>query len=169
MQDFSISFCPVPDEQQPLNEYQQLKEAWPFRWPTLPKWVYLRKLAWVWFIGGLFTGPIAAASFPWKETPFQWFLAASGGALGFVFLMLMRIYLGWFYIRDRLQQAKIEYEESGWYDGQTWEKPPEMQMRDRLVVTYQVQPLLKRLYKTFGLLTVMGVICCLLFLVMGDG
>ncbi|NEO27032.1 MAG: CGLD27 family protein [Kamptonema sp. SIO4C4] len=153
MPESTVSFCPVPDEQQPLNEYQQLKESWLFRWTMLPQVTYLRKLTWVWVLGWLITGPIAAASFPPTKSPLHFILAAGGGALGFVLLILLRLYLGWFYIRDRLSQEQVEYEESGWYDGQIWDKPAEVLTRDRLVVTYQVQPLLKRLRNSFlGLL-----------------
>ncbi|MEB3174634.1 MAG: CGLD27 family protein, partial [Cyanobacteriota bacterium] len=40
--------------------------------------------------------------------------------------------------------------ESGWYDGQTWPKPPEVLVRDRLIVQYQVSPILRRLGVTLG-------------------
>lgn len=33
---------------------------------------------------------------------------------------------GWSYVGDRLLSAVIPYEESGWYDGQMWVKPPEV-------------------------------------------
>jgi hypothetical protein len=53
-------------------------------------------------------------------------------------------------VRDRLSKAEIFYEESGWYDGQVWTKPEEVLQRDRLIVSYEIQSLLKRLYLTFG-------------------
>jgi hypothetical protein len=49
----------------------------------------------------------------------------------------------------------IFYEESGWYDGQTWTKPAEVLQRDRLIVTYEIQPLLVRLKRTFGFLALL--------------
>ncbi len=39
----------------------------------------------------------------------------------------------------RLLSATVEYEETGWYDGQVWVKTPQMLMRDRLLGTYQVR------------------------------
>jgi hypothetical protein len=30
MREVSVSTCPVPTEQQPVNEYQELKESWFF-------------------------------------------------------------------------------------------------------------------------------------------
>jgi hypothetical protein len=45
---------------------------------------------------------------------------------------------GWSYVGDRLLSAVIPYEESGWYDGQMWVKPPEILARDRLLGSYKV-------------------------------
>jgi hypothetical protein len=148
MKQSSPKFCPVPLEQQPLNEYQALKESWFFRWVSLPKFNYVCKLAKVWAISLLITAPIAAASFPPQEATMSFILSSILGSLLFVGLALLRLYLGWSYIGDRLNQAKIIYEESGWYDGQEWEKPTPILMRDRLIFSYQVKPMLKRLQKS---------------------
>jgi hypothetical protein len=141
--------CPVPTEQQPLNEYQELQESGFFRWPTLTLPRYIRKLAWVWGWGWGVAGPVAAASFSPTKHPIQFFLVGAAGAGLFLLLTLLRLYLGWSYIHSRLANSTVLYEESGWYDGQSWEKPLEILTRDRLVVTYQVTPVLKRLQQTF--------------------
>jgi Protein of unknown function (DUF1230). len=44
----------------------------------------------------------------------------------------------------------IVYEESGWYDGQTWEKPPTVLFQEQLVSAYQVEPLLQRLRRSLA-------------------
>lgn len=44
--------------------------------------------------------------------------------------------------------ATVEYEETGWYDGQTWVKTPQVLMRDRLMSNYTVKPALARLKRT---------------------
>jgi type III secretory pathway component EscT len=44
-----------------------------------------------------------------------------------------------------LLDTKIFYEESGWYDGQIWEKTPDFLNQDQLIVTYEVQPVVKHL------------------------
>ena len=49
------------------------------------------------------------------------------------------------YIYNRLMNATITYEESGWYDGQTWIKTNMVLQQDRLVGTYEVLPLINRL------------------------
>jgi len=45
-------------------------------------------------------------------------------------------------------EATVPYEESGWYDGQIWIKPPEILLQDRLIGTYEIYPCLQRLQKT---------------------
>ncbi len=154
MMESSVSICPGPTEQQPINEYQELKESWFFRWVTLDLPDYIMKLAWVWGWSWLVAGPLAAASFAPKKHLVQFLLCGGAGAGVFLALTLLRLYLGWSYVRDRLLRETIFYEESGWYDGQTWRKPPEILTRDRLIVSYQVQPILQRLKRTFGILVV---------------
>jgi len=114
----SLDFCPVPEEQQPVNEYEQLKESWFFRWATLDVASYTKKIVWLWLWTWLIVGPIAAASFPLKKAPFLFFCAGIFGSTILVGLVLLRLYLGWIYVYDRLQSEKVFYEESGWYDGQ---------------------------------------------------
>jgi len=145
MTQYSVEFCPVPQEQQPINEYEQLKESWFFRLPTLEYPGYAKKLGWFLVWGWVIFGPIAAASFGPEKKPVMFALSATLGAGCFVALVQIRLYLGWIYIRDRLQKEKVIYEESGWYDGQIWEKPPAVITRDRLVASYQVEPILARI------------------------
>ena len=148
----SVSVCPVPSEQQPVNEYEELNSSVFFRSCTLEWGEYITKLAWIWSLSWLVAGPVAAASFaPYKYTA-QFILYGTAAALVGVVLAVVRLYLGWFYVYDRLASSTIFYEESGWYDGQTWTKPTEILTRDRLIVTYQIKPILQRLQITFGLL-----------------
>lgn len=149
MMEPTLAVCPVPTEQQPLNEYEELKESVFFKTCTLNWQQYLIKLAWLWGISWLVAGPVAAASFTPHKYIAQFILCGSAGASVGVVLVLIRMYLGWSYVKSRLVNSTIFYEESGWYDGQTWTKPEEILTRDRLIVTYQVQPILHRLQKTF--------------------
>ena len=158
----SVSVCPVPSEQQPLNEYEELKESGFFRTCTLNQREYITPLAWIWGLSWLIAVPVAAASFTPHKYTAQFILCGVAGASLVVVLAVVRLYLGWSYVCDRLVSPTIFYEESGWYDGQTWTKPMELLARDRLIVTYQVKPILQRLQKTLGLLA-------LLFLAGGIG
>ncbi len=153
--------CPVPREQQPMEEYQALKESGFFSWPTLGILDYLTKLFWILSWSSVVTGNVAAVSFTPQKYLVQFLLLTAGGAVVMSAIILLRLYLGWAYIRGRLFSEAVFYEESGWYDGQTWTKPPETLDRDRLIVSYEIQPILQRLHQTFavlGLLLLSGTI-----------
>jgi hypothetical protein len=145
----SVSVCPVPAEQQPINEYQELKESWFFRWATLELRGYLKPILVLWGLSWLIAAPVAAVSFPPAKLPWQFFLSGAAGAMVIPTLALTRLYLGWIYVQNRLSQPTVFYEESGWYDGQVWQKPEEVLQRDRLIVTYQIHSLVRRLQLTF--------------------
>ncbi|MDF5732706.1 MAG: CGLD27 family protein [Rhizonema sp. PD38] len=153
----SVSSCPVPTEQQPLNEYEELKTSWLFRDCTLSWREYITKIVWIWGLSWLVAGPVASASFsPYKYTA-KFILAGTLGASMGVVLAVVRLYLGWSYVRDRLASPVIFYEESGWYDGQTWKKPQEVLTRDRLIVSYGLKSVIQRLEITFAGLAVLFV------------
>ena len=57
----------------------------------------------------------------------------------------------------------MEYEESGWYDGQVWEKPLLWRQQDLLVDRHQLAPVLLRLKTALALtaaLLVVGMGLC---------
>lgn len=146
----SASVCPVPIEQQPLNEFLELKESGFFQWGLVDRWPYLRRLGWQWAWGWAIAGPVAAASFSPSRHLLQFLLLGAVGATFLPVLNLVRLYLGWNYINARLSSPTVFYEESGWYDGQSWTKPPQALTQDRLIVSYQVQPVLKRIRWTLA-------------------
>ena len=146
----TINFCPVPREQQPIYEYEQLKGSWLFDWGILALDKYIRKVIWVSFWSLLLVAPLAFSIYAPSKNPIEFTLCCLIGVSLLTGLFLSRIYLGWQYVKDRLKSDRIFYEESGWYDGQTWLKPPAMIDRDRLIVNYEIEPILGRLLKTYG-------------------
>ncbi|MGD1914551.1 MAG: CGLD27 family protein [Rivularia sp. (in: cyanobacteria)] len=148
MIDSEVSNCPVPREQQPLNEYEQLKNSWLFRDSSVSIRSYIRAIAWTWGLSWLVAGPIAYSSFPPHKYMAQFILCGMAGASVGVVLVVLRLYLGWSYVSNRLSSPIIFYEESGWYDGQNWMKPQQVLDRDRLVVTYEIRPIIQKLQVT---------------------
>ncbi|XP_059594655.1 protein CONSERVED IN THE GREEN LINEAGE AND DIATOMS 27, chloroplastic isoform X2 [Vitis vinifera] len=117
----------VPFEQRPVNEYSSLKDGPLYSWGELSPGSFFIRLGGLWLVAFTVLGvPIAAASFNPSREPLRFVLAAGTGTLFLVSLIVLRIYLGWSYVGDRLLSAVIPYEESGWYDGQMWVKPPEV-------------------------------------------
>lgn len=152
----------VPFEQRPVNEYSSLKDETLYSWAELSPGPFFQRLGSLWLATFIALGvPIAAASFNPSKDPLRFALAAGTGTLFLVSLIVLRIYLGWSYVGDRLLSAVIPYEESGWYDGQMWAKPPEILARDRLLGSYKVKPVIKMLKQTLvgtGALLVSGVL-----------
>jgi len=163
----TINFCPVPKEQQPINEYEKLKESWLFDWGVLAIKQYSAKIAWLCFWSAVFAVPLSMSVFSPQHDWFHGVLSSLVGICILTGIFISRIYLGWQYIKDRLQSDRIFYEESGWYDGQTWLKPTAMLNRDRLVASYEIDPILGRLQKTYGLLAGIIALSSLMWLAIG--
>ncbi|CAI9276713.1 unnamed protein product [Lactuca saligna] len=139
----------VPFEQRPVNEYSSLKEGPLYSWGELSPRSFFIRVGGLWLVTFTVLGlPVSAASFNPSNDPLRFLLAAGTGTLFLVSLVVLRIYLGWSYVGDRLLSAVIPYEESGWYDGQMWVKPPEILARDRLLGSYKVKPVIKLLKQT---------------------
>ncbi|GJP31435.1 hypothetical protein CLOM_g12264 [Closterium sp. NIES-68] len=158
--------CPVPEEQQPINEYQSLLESAVFPWVTLDRLSYALRLVGVGVaVAALIGWPVASLTFDPKRDALQCLLGSLGGGQLAVTLAALRLYLGWSYIGNRLFSATVEYEETGWYDGQVWVKTPELLARDRLLASYKVKPVLNRLKTTLlGLGLSLAATTALLFL-----
>ncbi|MCO5568240.1 hypothetical protein L7F22_021936 [Adiantum nelumboides] len=71
--------------------------------------------------------------------PLRFALSGGAGSLFAVAIIVLRLYLGWSYVGNRLLSAVVPYEETGWYDGQ---------LSDRLLGAYQVKPVMNRLKQT---------------------
>lgn len=102
--------CPVPQEQQPINEYQSLSTSFPFSWAAGDVVEFGSRLFVVGFSFALFVGlPVAwfgtvgAQSEPAKRIV----CAASSGILAVTFAVV-RMYLGWAYVGNRLLSATVE-------------------------------------------------------------
>lgn len=144
--------CPVPVDQIPIKEYESMSESWFYSWGSRELAGYLIPIASLWLVSWLVVGPMAAVSFvPSKWLP-QFVISSSLGALLLPTLALVQLYIGWRHVCDRLSKQSVFYEESGWYDGQMWEKPDDVMNRDRLIADYQVKPLMLRMQKTFAVL-----------------
>ncbi|MFN9173453.1 MAG: CGLD27 family protein [Synechocystis sp.] len=148
----SLTLCPVPSEQQPVNEYEALKEAWLYNWGIVDLLSYGKRLTRLALLISFFVSPIASASFSVETRPIPVCFATILGVCLLLSLLVVRLLLGWRYDGDRLGAESVTYEESGWYDGQVWRKPLAVQNRDQLILRYQVTPVLQRWQGTLQLL-----------------
>nr|YP_009398274.1 hypothetical protein [Thaumatella adunca]ARW67460.1 hypothetical protein [Thaumatella adunca] len=145
--------CPVPFDQQPLNEYLSLRQSWLFSWSISKKNKFINGLIFILFII-LFC---VSCCLKILIVPYNIFIIL---LLDFfisnliLFILFIRLYLGWSYIFKRLLSATVFYEESGWYDGQVWIKTSEYLIQDRLIGLYQVMPFILRIRYIFLIIIV---------------
>ena len=144
------NICPVPFDQQPLNEFYALKSSCFFSFFGFKLKKYLYRISIVCFISAVLFSPLILWNKSFSLNLF--ILEESFCSILLLGLMLLRLYLGWSYVLYRLFSATVFYEESGWYDGQIWIKTPEILTKDRLIGTYYVLPLLQRVRYTFMVL-----------------
>ena len=137
--------CPVPANQRPLNEYNSIRNAWIISWPFLERNIFYRKLIYSWLFFIPTSLIISYGSDYLKNNILELVLISLTASISIPLLLLIRQWLSWIYIYKRLNSENIEYEESGWYDGQTWEKPLDWRSKDLLIAQYQVKPILNHL------------------------
>ncbi|KAJ6406491.1 hypothetical protein OIU84_010079 [Salix udensis] len=158
--------CPVPLDQQPINEYQNLSTSFPFSWASGDIVEYCSRL----FVTGASFALLIALPVTWfgtvgpKTEPLKPVLAALSSGVFVVSIAVVRMYLGWAYVGNRLLSATVEYEETGWYDGQIWVKTAEVLARDRLLGSFSVKPVLSRLKYTLVTLAASLFVCVVLFI-----
>ena len=149
------TICPVPLEQRPLNEFNSIRNSWIISWPLLEKSIFYRKLLHSWIFITPVTFIISYGSNYLKNNIFDLTLISLTASLMFPLLLLSRQWLSWIYIYKRLNSENIEYEESGWYDGQIWEKPIEWREKELLIAQHEVKPIINEIIKALFLTLVL--------------
>ena len=138
------SKCPVPKEQQPTNEFLELSNSKVFALAKTNKKISILLIS-IWLVSFLFFLVISSGSTFFNTYPLKYIFLSFFGSLSIPLLITIRLLLGWNHIYKRLTSEKIEYEESGWYDGQIWIKPIELKEKESLIASIEVKPILKNL------------------------
>ena len=154
--------CPVPKDQQPTNEFIELSKSKIFTWPKSKKsFSFILLKLW---IGTFFIFVVISSGSVYFETyTLRYILISFFSSLSLPFLFSIRLYLGWNHIFKRLTSEKVEYEESGWYDGQIWIKPVKLKEKETLIALLEVKPILKNLIQILSLIIIFALIGILLF------
>ena len=156
------SRCPVPKEQQPTNEFIELSKSKVFSWPKSKK-SYTFILLKFWIATFLIFVVIASGSVYFETSTLKYILISLFSSLSVPLLLTLRLYLGWNHIFKRLTSEKVEYEESGWYDGQIWIKPVNLKEKETLIALLEVKPILKNLIQILALIATFALFGILLF------
>ncbi len=138
------SKCPVPKEQQPTNEFLELSNSKLFALPKSSKKFSIILIS-TWLVAFLIFLVISTGSTYFHTYLLKYIFLSFFGSLSIPLLITIRLFLGWTHIYKRLTSEIIEYEESGWYDGQIWNKPIELKEKESLIASIEVKPILKNL------------------------
>ena len=156
------SNCPVPKDQQPTNEFIELSKSKIFSWPKSKK-SFLFILLKFWVGTFLLFIVISSGSVYFETATLRYILISLFCSLSLPFLFSIRLYLGWNHVFKRLTSEKVEYEESGWYDGQIWFKPVNLKEKESLIAQQEVKPILKNLIQIISLIIIFALFGILLF------
>ena len=138
------SKCPVPKEQQPTNEFLELSNSTVFSLAKTNKKLSIILIS-IWLVTFLIFLIISTGSTYFNNYLLKYIFLSLFGSLSLPLLITIRLFLGWNHVYKRLISEKIEYEESGWYDGQIWIKPIELKEKESLIASIEVKPILKNL------------------------
>ena len=156
------SKCPVPLEQQPTNEFIELSKSIIFSWPKTKKSLII-VLFKFWVGTFILFLVISSGSIYFKTSILKYILISFFSSLSIPFLISLRLYLGWNHVFKRLNSESVEYEESGWYDGQVWLKPLVLKERESLIASNEVKPILKNLIQILSIISVLALSGILFF------
>ena len=156
------SKCPVPKEQQPINEFIELSKSNIFSWAKSKKSL-INILIKFWTATFLLFLLISTGSVYFKTSILKYILLSLLSSLIIPFLISIRLYLGWNHVFKRLNSEKVEYEESGWYDGQIWIKPLNIKEKEALIASIEVKPILTNLIQISSIIIVLSLSGILFF------
>ena len=156
------SKCPVPKEQRPTNEYIELSKSIIFSWPKTKKTLILILIRF-WIGTFVLFLIISSGSIFFKTFILKYILLSFFSSLSIPFFISLRLYVGWNYVFKRLTSEKVEYEESGWYDGQVWIKPLVLKEKESLIASIEVKPILKNLIQILSIISVLALSGILIF------
>lgn len=153
----------VPEGQRPVNEYLDLVRAPLFGWASeeVGSKGLLTRLVTVYAVTfATVCYPISGATFTQEGYLIQKLAASNVGALTFVGFLMLRLSSGWSYIGDRLKNKRIEYEETGWYDGDVELKSEAEKQRDMFLYQSNVKPVEDRLNLFSAVAAAFWVVSC---------
>ena len=149
------SKCPVPKEQQPTNEFIELSKSMIFSWPKSKRSLIVILIKF-WAATFILFLIISSGSVYFEASILKYILLSLISSLSVPLLLSIRLYLGWNHIFKRLNSEKVEYEESGWYDGQIWTKPLNLKEKESLIASIEVKPILKNLIQISSIILVLA-------------
>ena len=154
--------CPVPRNQQPTNEFIELSKSIIFSCPKTKKSLFIVLIKF-WSVAFILFLIISSGSIYFQKSLLKYILISFFSSLSIPLLISLRLYLGWNHVFKRLTSEKVEYEESGWYDGQVWTKPIVLKEKESLIASIEVKPILNNIIQISSIISVLVLSGILLF------
>lgn len=159
----SFGASDVPESQRPANEYLDLIRQPLFGWAAQDKGVSglaIRFGVVYAAFFGVISYPIAGATFTQDGYELQKLACSNVATLLVLLILCLRLYSGWGYVGSRLQSNIVEYEETGWYDGQYAVKTEKEKARDLFLYRTDVQPVENRIKAFAAAIGVLWIASC---------
>lgn len=140
--------CPIPEDQKPINEYLDLLENNFFNWNGFTTKLYNIKLLnrlGLYFLIFCF---LRLERIHENSKITNWLVINLGLGLTIFVFSLVFNFLRWKDLGKKFSDSQIFYEESSWFDSQTWEKPFFLIKNDKLIFHQKIIPILRRLGRT---------------------
>ena len=138
-------FCPIPNDQKPINEYISLKQNEFTNWVTFDSFLYSKTLIIKTFSIFLFILAFMLLEFNFS---FETLVTSIFITILLITFNMFIILSRWSQLNKRFKTSRLFYEEASWYDGQIWEKPLELIRSDNLLSSQKIEPIMKRLKGT---------------------
>jgi hypothetical protein len=145
-------FCPIPNDQKPINEYISLKENEFTNWVTFDSFFYSKSLILKFFSLFLVLLPLVLFEFNYS---LESLLITNFITTISININLLIVLSRWIQVNKRFKTSRLFYEEASWYDGQIWEKPLELIRSDNLLSSQKIEPTIKRLKGTLIFLNIL--------------
>jgi hypothetical protein len=142
----------VPRDQRPFYEYLKRKESFLLGWVGLNESSYTTRFSLAFLSIFFLFLPLTNLSLNLFYYPVLSLIVNLLISLILMLILYTYFFVAWLYVGKRLLSAKVYYEESGWYDGKIWIKPPTILKHERLLYYYQLVPLILRVKKTLKLI-----------------
>jgi hypothetical protein len=143
-------FCPVPENQKPMNEFLSFQENFLNKWIRGSKQKYKKNLLNLYildFFLNLFLF-FPFQNFKGYNSILPFFFLINFYTLIIFFFLFFIFFVRWILLENRFKNARLFYEEGSWYDSQIWEKPFFLIKNDRLLTTQKIQPILQKISKS---------------------
>jgi len=140
-------FCPIPEDQKPINLYIKLKERFLINWILFSNKNLIQRILVTFCSFFLFFCLLTnkTSEYSYEKTFFSFIELNTLLSTFFFQLFFLILFFLWKDMKQSFTNSSLFYEEASWFDGQFWEKPFFLIKNDKLLTKRKLQPTIKRI------------------------